>query len=646
MKKSKLHIFVLIFVFISFVFSGCTLFGSSGSSTYTVTFLNYDNSLLYRATEVQDGSPAIYEGTAPTRPDTSNYYYNFVGWDKDISAVHSNVTVIAKYEEISKNSNSGNQNDKFKIYNLGGNMTLNAYITEPQNDSELELFNVGNFDDEYYVFYFNLGLIKRSPVYTSIAIEYGYQDYSLAFKFSKLTEESLESSIYHSVEAIDTHSYEGGFEIGFEESISVGKKDVVQGSFTTTQSTDHHWTNNWGTTVTDSETTKTGYINSYSEGYEINLDISEEKGFKREYSYRLSFYETIRCYGVLCYDVKKDKFIGVDFDNMLIPNQTRLVLEESTDKRGEFDYGLTKSIDFNVDKAIKIAKENMPEKDATIHIKNANDFYNYMVGNNGTTEGKEYIIDADSLDLKDYSWAPFNEFKGILNGNGCKIKNWKYKQVSVGNIGLFKSNSGIIKNLTIDGFEITNNNPDVHGVLNVGLLCGSNIGTIINVGVKNSTINVDVGDNKETLDSYIYAGAISGYNVGSIYYERTTLMTNRPEVSNNNIYACAVTQYEGARAYVGCVVGYSSSGLIDGIYSFNNTIEAEARADVRYKGLFGAENGHGRPYAYVGGIVGYSENTNLGYNLMASSNDMKYNLERGCNHNTNKGGGKGEIKGN
>ncbi|MBQ6922877.1 MAG: hypothetical protein IJQ66_07300, partial [Clostridia bacterium] len=71
MKKSKLHIFVLIFVFISFVFSGCTLFGSSGSSTYTVTFLNYDNSLLYRATEVQDGSPAIYEGTAPTGPDTS-----------------------------------------------------------------------------------------------------------------------------------------------------------------------------------------------------------------------------------------------------------------------------------------------------------------------------------------------------------------------------------------------------------------------------------------------------------------------------------------------------------------------------------------------------------------------------------------------
>ena len=64
-------------------------------NTYTVSFLNYDNSLLYRTT-VEEGMPAIYEADTPTRPETDEYRYEFIGWDKDLNSIKKNVATIAK----------------------------------------------------------------------------------------------------------------------------------------------------------------------------------------------------------------------------------------------------------------------------------------------------------------------------------------------------------------------------------------------------------------------------------------------------------------------------------------------------------------------------------------------------------------------
>lgn len=72
-------------------------------NTYTVSFLNYDNSLLYRTT-VEEGLPAIYEADTPTRPETDEYHYEFIGWDKDLTSITSNVATIAQYKAIKKGS--------------------------------------------------------------------------------------------------------------------------------------------------------------------------------------------------------------------------------------------------------------------------------------------------------------------------------------------------------------------------------------------------------------------------------------------------------------------------------------------------------------------------------------------------------------
>lgn len=552
------------------------------------------------------------------------------------------VSIFAYLGILLYNATNGNKKDSgIKIANYGKNMTLNAYNAESKNT--LELYTIGTYDNEYCVFYFDLGLIKRTPVYTSVALEYGNQDHSFKLIFNELTEESLENSITDATEIIDTHSYTGGFNIGFEQDVEVGGEILGAGlkaNFTTSLSSDQHWTNNWGTTVSKSETTKNGYVKSYSEGFEISFEVSEEKGFKRGYSYRVSFYETVKCFAVLYYDIKTKEYT-IAFENMLIPNQTILVIEESTNTKGEFDYAINKTIDFDVDKAIEIAENNMPKQDDSIHIRNKDDFFRYMQLD---TAGKNYILDMVELDLSNSSWMPV-DFKGTLDGQGCEIRGWRFTQKFSGNIGLFATNYGIIKNFNITDIVIdSDENQSVFGTLNAGILCGSNEGTISNINVTECNIKVNMGSVDNNNNNHVFVGGISGYNQGTI---------ENCKISTCELNASVGSKYEDAWCYVGGAVGYSASGTLKYIVSSFNVISSSAKAEKKivYEGIFHnkeSEKEHGRPYSYVGGIVGYCMETNLDVGLEVFSVQLHHEISRPCDHDSNKGeGGSGnDIKGN
>ena len=53
---------------------------------YKVTFVNYDNSVLF-TTNVVVGGTAVYEGATPTKPADANGSYTFSGWDPAVTAV-------------------------------------------------------------------------------------------------------------------------------------------------------------------------------------------------------------------------------------------------------------------------------------------------------------------------------------------------------------------------------------------------------------------------------------------------------------------------------------------------------------------------------------------------------------------------------
>lgn len=63
---------------------------------YHVTFLNYDDSILYEC-DVEEGQAATYGGKTPTRDTDDEFAYTFNGWDKELINITSDLIVVAVY---------------------------------------------------------------------------------------------------------------------------------------------------------------------------------------------------------------------------------------------------------------------------------------------------------------------------------------------------------------------------------------------------------------------------------------------------------------------------------------------------------------------------------------------------------------------
>ena len=68
---------------------------------YHVTFVNYDNSLLYEV-DVLEGNEALYRGEDPVKEEDDEFTYTFIGWDIDLTSINSDVTAVAQFEAVAK----------------------------------------------------------------------------------------------------------------------------------------------------------------------------------------------------------------------------------------------------------------------------------------------------------------------------------------------------------------------------------------------------------------------------------------------------------------------------------------------------------------------------------------------------------------
>lgn len=457
--------------------------------------------------------------------------------DKNISSEYSQMFIYNKQsinDDTNDNNNQGSSTvNKYDIENINGAKTLRAYLGRQAEN--LELSNSINIDDRYYVYYFYLGTVERAPIYTATAVKYDF-DTTFKFNFGKLTSEKMANSKSKVVEIIDTHSYTGGFNVGFQQNVELGAEFMGQDmntSFTTNQSTDHHWTNNWGNTVTNSEMVEESYLSEYSKGLEISLSLDEENGFVKNYYYRISFYETIETYGVLVYDVNStakneiEKYT-VAYQNFIVSDNPTLIIEESED--GRFDYGDNTDIVFDVDSAINIASKNKPEN---VEVSTSNEIhirfpYDMFLMANGS-KGKTFVLDND-IDFKGINWKTIENFEGTLDGNNNKITNLTFEFYDNASVewGLFKNitSDGEVKDLDFKNCVAKYIAPGVgYAVSNVkfGFLATYNYGEISGCEFLGNTIDIDA--NTKVSNQYVYCGVIVCENYGFI----------RESVSNQNL---------------------------------------------------------------------------------------------------------------
>ena len=169
---------------------------------------------------------------------------------------------------------------------------------------------------------------------------------------------------------------------------------------------------------------------------------------------------------------------------------------------------------------------------------------------------------ADDISLSPYiSWYPISEFSGTFDGDGYIISDLSIDS-TLSSVGLFSSttSSSIIRNVQIS-------NASVSGTSNVGVLCGSLKGVVINCHVYDSTVTAS-GDN---------VGGIVGSGTSGITIESSS-------ITNSKV--------NGHRS-VGGIVGYLSHGTT----ANPSTIKCSdcLSVDCLISGFY-----------YVGGICGQS----------------------------------------
>ena len=79
--------------------------------TYTITWKNFDGTVLETDLEVAKDTVPTYDGSTPIRPELDGKVYTFIGWTPEVVAATTDATYVATYSDITKSYTINWKND-------------------------------------------------------------------------------------------------------------------------------------------------------------------------------------------------------------------------------------------------------------------------------------------------------------------------------------------------------------------------------------------------------------------------------------------------------------------------------------------------------------------------------------------------------
>ena len=237
----------------------------------------------------------------------------------------------------------------------------------------------------------------------------------------------------------------------------------------------------------------------------------------------------------------------------------------------------------------------------------------------------------NDIDLNGMEWEPIRKYRGIFDGQGFTISNYKITKNYVDiNIGFFNSIDGIIKNLKVKDFYISSSRYCCGGL---AATMGEN-SSVINCSAEGTIMSVDKSDSV-----YVSFGGLIG-SMGS---------NAKIEKSYSNVDLSVDCDYKGnnggwnGNVYVGGLVGSGRyfSVVINNSYATGNVIVKSSNMQIYAGGLVGCIYGvveycysmsnvkavNTKSTSYAGALVGYTskqlQNCFASGNVYAESKEGK-----------------------
>ena len=152
-------------------------------NSYTVTWKNYDGTVLETDYNVQRGTTPTYDGNTPTREADGNYIYLFTGWSPTVSSIYSDKTYTAQFSQKSLYTVTWKNYDGTVLeidYNVleGTTPTYDGATPTKEEEGYLYTFNGWSptvssiYSDKTYTAQFNVTLaIPNLPTNTQPLLE-------------------------------------------------------------------------------------------------------------------------------------------------------------------------------------------------------------------------------------------------------------------------------------------------------------------------------------------------------------------------------------------------------------------------------------------------------------------------------------------
>ena len=173
---------------------------SCGPKRFTVTWQNYDETVLETDEKVKKGEMPQYDGATPTKPTDETYVYEFAGWTPELTNVSKDITYIATFTQTRYYHATFVDYDNTELYKVN---VLEGNVPEFQGN------NPTRDEDDYYSYEFSgwtpaLSAMSEDKTYVASYTSTPLPVYHVTFV-------NYDDSLLYEVDVIKKHAavYEG-----------------------------------------------------------------------------------------------------------------------------------------------------------------------------------------------------------------------------------------------------------------------------------------------------------------------------------------------------------------------------------------------------------------------------------------------------